>query len=69
VCASDKEALRTAVARLRYTYREHIRVEDSTVFPLAARLLSEVEKSAIAEEMAARRKVSLLGIDPKKPGR
>jgi hypothetical protein len=49
--------------------REHIRVEDSTVFPLAARLLSEAEKSAIAEEMAARRKVSMLGIDPTKPGR
>jgi hemerythrin-like domain-containing protein len=69
LCASDKEAFRTAVARLQDTYREHIRVEDSTVFPLAARLLSEVEKSAIAEEMAARRKVSLLGIEPKKPGR
>jgi hemerythrin-like domain-containing protein len=69
LCASDTEAFRTAVARLQDTYREHICVEDSTVFPLAARLLSEVEKSAIAEEMAARRKVSLLGIEPTKPGR
>jgi iron-sulfur cluster repair protein YtfE (RIC family) len=69
LCASDREAFRTAVARLQDTYREHIHVEDSTVFPLAARLLSEAEKSAIAEEMAARRKVSLLGIDPTKPGR
>ena len=69
LCASDREAFRTAVARLQDTYREHIRVEDSTVFPLAARLLSEAQKSAIAEEMAARRKVSLLGIDPTQPGR
>jgi hemerythrin-like domain-containing protein len=67
--ASDREAFRTTVARLQEIYREHIRVEDSTVFPLASRLLSEAEKSAIAEEMAARRKVSLLGIDPTKPGR
>jgi hemerythrin-like domain-containing protein len=64
---SDSEAFRTAVAKLQETYREHIRVEDSTVFPLAARLLSDGEKSAIAQEMAARRKVPLLGIDATKP--
>ncbi len=65
---SEREAFRTAVAKLQETYREHIRVEDSAVFPLAARLLSNGEKSAIAQEMAARRKVPLLGIDGTKPG-
>ena len=30
------------------------------VFPLAARLLSSSEKAAIAEEMAARRKVKMI---------
>ncbi|MGE5083226.1 MAG: hypothetical protein ACM3ND_10035, partial [Acidobacteriota bacterium] len=65
--ASDVQAFQTAVARLQETYREHIRVEDFTVFPLAARLLSDSDKSAIAQEMAARRKVPLLGIDAAKP--
>ncbi|MGE5110641.1 MAG: hemerythrin domain-containing protein [Acidobacteriaceae bacterium] len=65
--ASDVQAFQTAVARLQETYREHIRVEDFTVFPLAARLLSDSDKSAFAQEMAARRKVPLLGIDAAKP--
>lgn len=65
--ASDVQAFQTAVARLQETYREHIRVEDFTVFPLAAHLLSDSDKSAIAQEMAARRKVPLLGIDAAKP--
>lgn len=65
--ASDVQAFQTAVARLQETYREHIRVEDFTVFPLAARLLSDSDKSAIAQEMATRRKVPLLGIDAAKP--
>jgi hemerythrin-like domain-containing protein len=65
--APDRQAFRTAVARLQEIYREHIRVEDSAVFPLAARLLSDKDKSAIAQEMAARRKVPLLGIDAAKP--
>jgi hemerythrin-like domain-containing protein len=67
--ASDRERFGTAVARLQDIYSEHIRVEDSTVFPLAARLLSDNDKSAIAQEMAARRKLPLLGIDaPKSRG-
>lgn len=64
--SSDREAFQAAVAQLQQIYREHIRVEDSMVFPLAARLLSESDKSAIAQEMAGRRKVSLVGIDATK---
>jgi hemerythrin-like domain-containing protein len=51
---------RNAVASLASMYKRHISVEDSVVFPLAARVLSDAEKAAIAEEMAARRKVRLV---------
>jgi hemerythrin-like domain-containing protein len=53
-------AFRNAVASLASMYKQHISVEDSLVFPLAARVLSDAEKAAIAEEMAARRKVRLV---------
>ena len=49
-----------AVASLASMYKEHIGVEDSLVFPLAARMLSDAEKLAIAEEMAGRRKVRVV---------
>jgi iron-sulfur cluster repair protein YtfE (RIC family) len=53
------EALRfrAAVNELRATYQQHIQFEDEVLFPLAARWLSADEKSAIAVEMAARRKI------------
>ena len=51
---------RKAVASLASMYKQHISVEDSLVFPLAARVLSDPEKMAIAEEMAARRKVRVV---------
>jgi hemerythrin-like domain-containing protein len=41
-------------------YKQHISVEESVVFPLAARMLSNKEKMAMAEEMAGRRKVKLV---------
>ena len=41
-------------------YKQHIRVEESVVFPLAARMLSNADKMAMAGEMAARRKVKLV---------
>jgi hemerythrin-like domain-containing protein len=51
---------RRAVASLASMYKQHISVEDSLVFPLAARVLSDSEKMVIAEEMAARRKVRVV---------
>jgi hemerythrin-like domain-containing protein len=51
---------RHAVASLASMYKQHIDVEDSLVFPLAARMLSNAEKIAIAQEMAARRKVRVV---------
>jgi hemerythrin-like domain-containing protein len=58
--SAEIEEFRTAVTRLAAMYKRHISVEDELVFPLAARMLSGAEKSAIAEEMASRRKVKLV---------
>ena len=56
--AEDRTAFRQAVKELQLKYSEHIGIEDSEVFPLAERLLSESEKSAIAREMAQRRNIT-----------
>ena len=59
---SGQEAgeFRNAVRDLAAMYKQHIAVEDELVFPLAARVLSDAEKSAIAEEMAGRRQVQVV---------
>lgn len=56
----EVDSFRKAVASLASMYKQHISVEDSLVFPLAARVLSDAEKLAIAEEMAGRRKVKVV---------
>ena len=56
----EAEAFRKAVATLISIYEQHIGVEDDLVFPLAARLLSQSDKVAIANEMATRRNVRLV---------
>jgi|ERR1019366_1503442 hemerythrin-like domain-containing protein len=53
-------AFRSAVVRLASMYKQHINIEDSVIFPLAARLLPQAEKMAIAEEMASRRDVKFV---------
>jgi hemerythrin-like domain-containing protein len=58
--ATDVKTFRKAIPALVSIYKQHISIEDELVFPLAARLLSSIEKSAIADEMAARRKVRLI---------
>ncbi len=59
---SSQEAgeFRKAVRDLAAMYKKHIAVEDELIFPLAARVLSDAEKSAIAEEMAGRRQVRVV---------
>ncbi len=52
----EAELFRESVSELASIYQEHIRVEDTQVFPAATQALSEAEKAAIATEMAARRK-------------
>ena len=56
----EAETFRKAVATLILMYQQHISVEDGFVFPLAARLLSQPDKAAIANEMATRRKVKFV---------
>jgi hemerythrin-like domain-containing protein len=56
------EAFRKAIASLVSIYQQHISIEDDLVFPLAKRLLSVANKAAIADEMAARRKLTSLSL-------
>ena len=56
------ETFRSAVAELAAMYKRHIAVEDGTLFPVAAKVLSDVEKQAIATEMAKRRAVPLISL-------
>jgi hemerythrin-like domain-containing protein len=57
---TEAERFRKAVACLASIYKQHIKIEDEVIFPVAARLLSAAEKMAIADEMATRRKVRLV---------
>jgi|GraSoiStandDraft_45_1057281.scaffolds.fasta_scaffold108806_2 iron-sulfur cluster repair protein YtfE (RIC family) len=66
---TEREAFRAAVKNLQEMYKEHISVEDSIVFPLAAQMLSESDKAAIAHEMAQRRQAAVVvGIDIPRAG-
>jgi hemerythrin-like domain-containing protein len=51
------ELFRDSVASLASLYRHHIRIEDESIFPMAAKVLSDAEKKCIAEEMKNRRAV------------
>jgi hemerythrin-like domain-containing protein len=53
--AADTLRFRQALRELAAIYGEHIRVEDNEIFPTAQRALSDVDKAAIAAEMASRR--------------
>jgi hemerythrin-like domain-containing protein len=57
--SEEVRTFRTAIHDLRTMYERHICVEDGVVFPLADRLLTAQDKSAIADEMAGRREVKL----------
>jgi len=58
--SQEIERFRTVVRELRSMYEKHIRFEDHVIFPLAAVVLTAEDKSAIADEMAGRRKVRLI---------
>jgi hemerythrin-like domain-containing protein len=53
--AGDARALREHLVALERLYSRHISVEDHDLFPMARRLLTPAELSAIGHEMAARR--------------
>lgn len=52
---ADRREFQQTLTQLRDVYRDHIRVEDTHLFPLAARLLDPPTLQQIGEEMAARR--------------
>jgi hemerythrin-like domain-containing protein len=52
----ESRQFRRAILELIDIYKEHIRIEDEDVFPAAGKMLSAMDKAAIAAEMAARRK-------------
>lgn len=56
--AGEAGRFRQAVSDLASVYAEHIRIEDEIVFPVAKRILSDGDKSAIAKEMASRRNIA-----------
>ncbi len=55
--AHEADRFRRAVNDLATIYGQHIRIEDSIVFPAAQRALSRTQKAAIADEMASRREI------------
>jgi hemerythrin-like domain-containing protein len=55
--AQDASQFRSLADQLERLYRHHIGVEDTEVFPFAARVLTPEERRAIGNEMAARRGV------------
>lgn len=61
---AESEVFREAVGGLASMYAEHIRIEDDLVFPVAARLLSDPDRAAIANEMAARRSATFVSTIP-----
>jgi hemerythrin-like domain-containing protein len=52
---SDAAQFLKAIDELSVMYKRHIRVEDESLFPVAAKVLSSEDKLKIAKEMAARR--------------
>lgn len=52
----DANRFRDLVTQLVSIYSRHIRIEDEVVFPIAGRVLSSTDKTAIAAEMADRRR-------------
>jgi hemerythrin-like domain-containing protein len=53
--SEDASRFEELVCQLETLYRHHIGIEDTEVFPFAARVLAAVERQAIGKEMAARR--------------
>lgn len=60
---ADAEQFRIAVGQLGSMYRQHIRVEDQMIFPVADRVLSQTDRSSMAREMKALRNVGFVTPD------
>src|SRR5690242_11105483 len=57
LAAADAADLHARLARLQALYRHHIEIEDSELFPAAARLLNDAQLREVGREMAERRQV------------
>jgi len=55
----DRQQLADLLRELRHLYTGHIALEDSELFPLAARVLDQRQLKEIGQEMARRRGLSL----------
>jgi hemerythrin-like domain-containing protein len=51
----EADTFQSSIEKLSVMYRSHIELEDSTLFPLARRVLSPGQSTEIAAEMAKRR--------------
>ncbi len=56
--SEEAGAMQSAIGKLQTMYRTHIEFEDRILFPLASRVLSPVQRSEIAGEMATRRNLA-----------
>jgi hemerythrin-like domain-containing protein len=56
--SEDASRFEELVCQLETLYRHHIGIEDTEVFPSAARVLAPVDRRAIGNEMAARRGIN-----------
>lgn len=54
--AEESRRFQQAILTLIDIYKEHIRIEDQDVFPVAGKMLTPADKAVIAGEMAARRR-------------
>jgi hemerythrin-like domain-containing protein len=54
--AEESQRFRQAILELMGIYKEHIRIEDEDVFPVAGKMLTAADKAVIAGEMEARRR-------------
>jgi hemerythrin-like domain-containing protein len=57
LAAADAAELSAKLGSLAELYRQHIHMEDHEVFPAASKILTDDDRKAIGEEMAARRGV------------
>jgi hemerythrin-like domain-containing protein len=55
----DAVDLATALGKLSAIYKKHIHMEENQVFPLASKVLSNADVSAIGREMALRRNLNI----------
>ena len=66
---ADTSRFENLVCQLEALYRHHIGVEDTEIFPYAARALAPAERQAIGREMAARRGIGQIVVGEIAPAR